>query len=317
MDIDNNLKDRIAIIRSYIRNSCECDFITPLRRKVRTIEDFNKILWKPIEKITITEWAQLKAFVIFGGQCETGEELLAKLTLDEKFESMKMARNEGSHYSASTDKVEQVQIFINKFELVRKELDEKIQGLKAKVFEFATYYLTISTEIMQRDYLETKMINDRQIKFLYLEKLQELKDYMGGIKDILEVYAQILEKIHVSPLGDTHLDVRKTFSYFNEVDILIKHSIITNETSPLGKLLMNNPRRFSSELMRPEKENVEKWGEFSVIDLCDYIIGRIFIEIEKNEAEEEKENNEKRNKKRKSPKRSKEGDVSINTATKK
>lgn len=307
MDIDNNFKDRVDIVRSYMRNSCESDFITPLRRKVRTIEDFNKILGKPIEKITITEWAQLKAFVIFGGQCETGEELLAKLTLDEKFESMKMARNEGSHCSASTDKVEQVQIFIEKFELVRKELDEKIQGLKAKVFEFATYYLTVSTEIMQRDYLKTKMINDRQMKLLYLLKLQNLKDYMGGVKDILEVYAQILEKIHVSPLDETYLDVRKTFSYFNEINILIEHSIITDENSALGKLLIDNPKQFSCDLMSPEKENVEKWGEFSVIDLCDYIIGRTFIEIEKDELCREKERNEKRSKKGKSPKRSKEG----------
>jgi hypothetical protein len=307
MDIDNNFKDRVDIVRSYMRNSCESDFITPLRRKVRTIEDFNKILGKPIEKITITEWAQLKAFVIFGGQCETGEELLAKLTLDEKFESMKMARNEGSYCSASTYKVEQVQIFIEKFELVRKELDEKIQGLKAKVFEFATYYLTVSTEIMQRDYLKTKMISDRQMKLLYLLKLQNLKDYMGGVKDILEVYAQILEKIHVSPLDETYLDVRKTFSYFNEINILIEHSIITDENSALGKLLIDNPKQFSCDLMSPEKENVEKWGEFSVIDLCDYIIGRTFIEIEKDELCREKERNEKRNKKGKSPKRSKEG----------
>ncbi len=307
MDIDNNFKDRVDIVRSYMRNSCESDFITPLRRKVRTVEDFNKILGKPIEKITITEWAQLKAFVIFGGQCETGEELLAKLTLDEKFESMKKTRNEGSHCSASTDKVEQVQIFIEKFELVRKELDEKIQGLKAKVFEFATYYLTVSTEIMQRDYLKTKMINDRQMKLLYLLKLQNLKDYMGGVKDILEVYTQILEKIHVSPLDETYLDVRKTFSYFGEVNILIEHSIITDENSALGKLLIDNPKQFSCDLMSPEKENVEKWGEFSVIDLCDYIIGRTFIEIEKDELCREKERNEKRSKKGKSPKRSKEG----------
>lgn len=317
MDIDNNFKDRIAIIRSYMRNSCERDFITPLRRKVRTIEDFNKILEKPIEKITVTEWAQMKAFVIFGRQYATDEEFLTRLTFDKKFELMKIARNEGSHYSASTDKVEQAQIFFDKFELVKKELDEKTQSLKAKVFEFATYYLTVSTEIIQRDYLETKMINDRQIKFLYLEKLQELKDYMGGVKDILEVYSQILEKIHVSPLGDTYLDVRKTFSYFNEINILIEHSIVTDETSTLGKLLINNPRQFSRDLMSPEKENVEKWGEFSVIDLCDYIIGRTFIEIEKDKLCKEKENNEKRSKKKKSPKRSKEGDVSINTATKK
>ncbi len=317
MDIDNNFKDRIAIIRSYMKNYCESDFITPLRRKVKTIEDFNKILEKPIEKITVTEWAQMKAFVVFGRQYATEEELLVMLKLDKKFELMKIIRNEESHYSASTDKLKQAQVFIDKFELVRKELDEKIQGLKSRVFEFTSYYLTVSTEIIQRDYLEIKTVKDRQMKSLYLEKLQELKDYMGGIKDVLEVYSQILKKVNVSPLYEMYLDVNNTFSFFDEANILIKHSIITNETSPLGKLLMNNPKRFSSELMRPEKENVEKWGEFSVIDLCDYIIGRIFIEIEKNKAEEEKENNEKRNKKKKSPKRSKEGDVSINTATKK
>jgi hypothetical protein len=151
------------------------------------------------------------------------------------------------------------------------------------------------------------MISDRQMKLLYLLKLQNLKDYMGGVKDILEVYAQILEKIHVSPLDETYLDVRKTFSYFNEINILIEHSIITDENSALGKLLIDNPKQFSCDLMSPEKENVEKWGEFSVIDLCDYIIGRIFIEIEKDELCREKERNEKRNKKGKSPKRSKEG----------
>lgn len=317
MDIDNNFKDRVDIIRSYMKNSCERDFVNPLRRKVRTIDDFNKILEKPIEKITVTEWAQLKAFVIFGGQCETGEELLAKLTIDKKFELMRVVGNEGTHYSPSTDKVKQAQEFIDKFELVKKELDEKIQGLKSKVFEFATYYLTVSTEIIQRNYLEIKMINDRQMRLLYLEKLQELKDYMGGVKDILEVYAQILEKIHVSPLGDTYLNVKKTFSYFNEVNILIEHSIITNETSALGKLLVDNPKQFSCDLMSPEKENVEKWGEFSICDLCDYIIGRRFIEIEKDKLYKKKECNEKRNKKGKSPKRNKEGNVNINTATKK